>query len=172
MKTRLEVLGAQKGLKIQSTLELIDILTEQYSASQPSRSEQIKIPEHDEQLSNKKIDAIKSSLSKGIQQLKETHPDLKISAEIDTGSIVSELKTAISSEISEEIKTLSNSIVSQILKKMPSAPATNTGAPPPRSAGKISDARAPEVDVIEGGEKEKPKRPKLDDMLDNVIVSE
>lgn len=173
VKTRIEVLGAQKGLAINNTLALLERLSEQYGGNaQTSATEQIQIPENAQNLSNEKIDAIKSSLSKGIEQLKESHPDLKISAEIDTKSIVSELKSAISSEISKEIKTLSNSIVSQILKKMPAAPASNTSAPAPRSAGNISDDAAPEIDVVEGGEREKPKRPKLDDMLDNVIVSE
>ncbi len=42
----------------------------------------------------------------------------------------------------------------------------------PRYAGTISDADRPDIEIVEGGPREKPQRPKLDDMLDSVIVSE
>ena len=122
-------------------------------------------------LSNEKVEAIETSLSNGIQQLQEAHPNIKIPivAKIDTDSLVSEIKKVISSEISKEIKSLSDEIVSKILNNIPRGPMISSR---PRSTGVISDDGIPDIEIVEGKPGERPSRPKLDDMINSIIVSE
>ena len=117
------------------------------------------------------LESIKESLAKGIQRIQAAHPNIQVpvAAQIDTNEIVSELKQTISQEISKEIKNLSQDIVSKILSNLPTGTVSST---PLRSAGQISDIGTPSIEIVEGAPREKPKRPKLDDMLDSIIVSE
>ena len=173
IKSRVEVLGAQRRIDVSNIRYLLDKVKEKLIApSAPSAIETLEVPSEAMPLSSDRMTAIKASLSKGIQHLQEAHPNIQVPiAQIDTSSIVSELKEAISSEISKEIKALSNDIVSKILGKLPGG---SISSPRPMSAGYISEDYVPDIDVVAGGlaPGEKPKRPKLDDMLDSIIVSE
>ncbi|MHA1146941.1 MAG: hypothetical protein ACTSR8_01720 [Promethearchaeota archaeon] len=176
IKKQIQVLGAQRRLNISNTIALLDALGHVIKPEQQSAIETIKIPAEAKSLTNENIAAIKDSLSSGIQKLQSAHPDIQIPTfvpQIDTSSIISEIKSTISAEISKEIKSMSEDIVSKILKTIPvSAPAST---PQPRSAGNISDEGMPDIQIVEGSPLdpgEKPKRPKLDDMLDSIIVSE
>ncbi len=172
-KSRVEALGAQRRITVRNVVSLLKTFKSKLSgATKPSPVEELDVPVAAIPLSNEKVTAIKDSVSKGILQFQSAHPNLNVPvAHIDTSSIVSELKQAISEGISKEIRSVSDEIVAKILKNMPSGGLTTSR---PRSAGPISDEGAPDIEVVEGGlpPGEKPKRPKLDDMLDSVIVSE
>jgi hypothetical protein len=173
VKSRVEALGAQRRITVTNVVYLLETFKSKLSgATKLSAIETLDVPIPAIPLSDEKVTAIKASLSKGIQQLQAAHPNLHIPiVHIDTSSIVSELKQAISEGISKEIKSVSDEIVTKILRSMPSGGLTTSR---PRSAGHISDEGVPDIEVVEGGlpPGEKPKRPKLDDMLDSVIVSE
>ncbi len=174
IKGRAEVLGAQRKINMKNVVTLLETLKAAlFGPAEPSAVELVEVPKEAIPLSREKVTAIQASLSQGIQQLQAAHPNIQVPvAQIDTSAIVSEIKQAISAEISKEIKSVSDDIVSRILKSMPSGGFAPT--PAPRSAGHISDDGIPDIEVVEGGPApgEKPKRPKLDDMLDSVIVSE
>jgi len=173
IKGRVEALGAQRRINISNVRTLLDKVKQKLLGPMtPSAIETLEVPSDAMHLSSERMNAIKTSLSKGIQHLQEAHPNIQVPvAQIDTSSIVSELKEAISSEISKEIKSLSNDIVSKILGKLPTG---SISSPALRSAGPISETDIPDIDVVAGGlaPGEKPKRPKLDDMLNSIIVSE
>jgi len=172
IKTKIEVLAAQKGFKSNNILFLLNLIKERIKDSSGKVAAQtIKAPSDVVPLSKEKIEAIKDSLTKGIQSLQEAYPELQnpAVAQIDTSEIISELKEVISTEISKEVKSLSSDIVSKILSNLPRGGGMASG---PRYAGTISDADRPDIEIVEGGPREKPQRPKLDDMLDSVIVSE
>lgn len=172
VKGKIEVIAAQRRLDAKNTGYLLDLLINRLTNVEESVMETIKVPAEAIQLSDEKVNAIKDSLTKGIQQLQAAYPNIEIplTAKINTSEIVSELKEIISSEISKEIKSLSNDIVSKILRNLPSG--GGGGYSRPRSAGTISDEGMPDIEAVEGGPRERPQRPKLDDMLDSVIVSE
>ncbi len=172
VQNKIEVLAAQRRLSAKNIIFLLDLIKKKLEKPIDASSvELIQIPTKATPLSEEKVSAIKESLTKGIQLLQTAHPNVRIpvNAQIDTSEIISELKEVISSEISKEIKSLSTEIVSKILSSLPRGGGM---ASRPRSAGTISDEDMPEIEIIEGGPREKPKRPKLDDMLDSVIVSE
>ncbi len=173
VKGRVEALGAQRRINVSNVRILLDKVKHKLLGPiAPSTIESLEVPSESMPLSSDRMNAIKASLSKGIHHLQEAHPNIQVPvAQIDTSSIVSELKEAISSEISKEIKSLSNDIVSKILGKLPTG---SISSPTLRSAGPISETDIPDIDVIAGGlaPGEKPKRPKLDEMLDSIIVSE
>ncbi|MHA1291736.1 MAG: hypothetical protein ACTSQJ_03595 [Promethearchaeota archaeon] len=174
VKTKIEVMGAQRGIDVKNLIRLLEKLKTQIAKPiEESHIETIQIPSDAIPLSSEKINAIKASLSKSIQQIQSAHPNIQIpiSAQIDTSSIITELKAAISSEISREIKSLSQDIVSKILSSIPKGgPVVSSSGP--KYAGNISDEGVPDIEIVEGAPGEKPKRPKLDDMLDSIIVSE
>jgi hypothetical protein len=151
IKSKAEVLGAQRQIDMKNVLSLLDAFkTAIIGPIEPSAIEAVEIPREAIPLSHERVTAIQASLSKGIQQLQAAHPNLQIPvAQIDTTAIVSEIKQAISSEISKEIKSVSDDIVSRILKSMPSGGFAAT--PAPRSAGHISDEGIPDIEVVEGG---------------------
>ena len=171
IKGRIEVLMVQRGLNPASIMNLLETFKREIEREERGElvTEELIVPTGAKPLSEKTIQNIQQSLSKGIQQITAAYPNVQISAQIDTQNIVAELKEVITSEISKEIKSLSNDIISTILKNMPAGAAF--GAPAPRSAGQISDD-VPDIQVVEGGPREKPERPKLDDMLDSIIVCE
>ncbi len=173
IKDRVEVLGAQRRIEVKNIVYLLQNIKSKLSgAVKPSTIEKLEVPIEAIPLSNEKVNAIKVSLSKGISQFQAAHPSIQIPvAQIDTSSIVSELKKVISDNISKELKSVSDEIVVKILSGLPSGGFTTAR---PRSAGQISDEGVPDIEVVEGGlaPGEKPKRPKLDDMLDSIIVSE
>ncbi len=173
IKDRVEVLGAQRRIDVKNIVYLLQNIKSKLSgAIKPSTIEKLEMPLEAIPLSNEKVNAIKASLSKGISQFQAAHPNIQIPvAQIDTSSIVSELKKVISDNISKELKSVSDEIVAKILRGLPNGGFTTTR---PRSAGQISDEGVPDIEVVEGGlaPGEKPKRPKLDDMLDSIIVSE
>lgn len=173
IKDRVEVLGAQRRIDVKNIVYLLQNIKSKLSgAIKPSTIEKLEVPLEAIPLSNEKVNAIKASLSKGISQFQAAHPNIQIPvAQIDTSSIVSELKKVISDNISKELKSVSDEIVAKILRGLPNGGFTTTR---PRSAGQISDEGVPDIEVVEGGlaPGEKPKRPKLDDMLDSIIVSE
>ena len=116
-------------------------------------------------LSDDIITELRTVLKEGIQQLKSTRPEGALETPvIDAGAIISEIKSAIS----EEIKTISSEIVSQIVNKLPVGLPSGARA---RSGGVISDD-VPEIRIAAGAAGERAPRPKLDDMLDSIIVSE
>ncbi len=84
---------------------------------------------------------------------------------------ITEITKAISSEISKEIKSLSDSIVSRILSNI-SLGAVASAPVPLRSSSNISDDDVPDIEIVESEPQERPSRPKLDDMIDSIIVSE
>ncbi|TFF90243.1 MAG: hypothetical protein EU548_04015 [Promethearchaeota archaeon] len=176
IKKQIKVLGAQRKLDVQNTLHLLDQLIGAFKTEETSPVKTIDIPSGDKKLTEDQFNKIKSSLTHGIEKLQSAHPDIKISSsapQIDTNSIIKEIKTAISAEISREIRTLSDDIVSKIIRKIPAN--MPTGRSQPRSGGPISDDGVPDIQIAEGADLskgEKPKRPKLDDMLNNIIVSE
>ncbi len=178
VKTKMGVLGAQRSLDTNNINFLLDAMKEEIEPPKLARSQAVKVPKGSVPLSSEKVTEIKSSLTKGIQQLQAAHPNITVppsstipmvTAKIDTKDIVNEIRNLISTEISKEIKSLSNDIVTRILSSIPSG---GVAAPQARSGGPIVDDKAPSIQVVEGGPREKPKRPKLDDMLDSVIVSE
>ncbi|MHA1310313.1 MAG: hypothetical protein ACTSQO_05215 [Candidatus Helarchaeota archaeon] len=168
---KLEVLGVQRRLDVKNAIILLNKIKEQFKRKETEKSgaEMIEAPTKAIPLSDKMIQDIQLSLSKGIQQINNAYPNIQVSAQIDTKSIVSELKQAISSEISKEIKSLSNDIITNILKNIPSG--IDLSSARPRSGGQISDD-IPEIKIVEGAPREKAERPKLDDMLDSIIVCE
>ena len=173
VRNKIEVLGAQRRLDTANILSLLGkIKTSLLEMTKTPIPTAIEIPDETVPLSQDKVNEIQISLSQGIQQLQEKYPNIQIpiSATIDTTSIISELKDVISSEISKEIKSLSSEIVSKILSNLPSGGIAS--APRARSGGAISDDAIPDIEVVAGAPGEKPKRPKLDDMLDSIIVSE
>ena len=173
VKSRVETLGAQRRINVTNVVYLLETFKSKLSGTtKTSLVETLDVPITAIPLSNEKVTAIKDSISKGIHQFQAAHPNLQVPvAHIDTRTLVSELKQAISEGISKEIKSVSDEIVAKILRSMPSGGLTTSR---PRSAGYISDEGVPDIEVVEGGlpPGEKPKRPKLDDMLDSVIVSE
>ena len=173
VKSRVETLGAQRIINVTNVVYLLETFKSKLSGTtKTSLVETLDVPITAIPLSNEKVTAIKDSISKGIHQFQAAHPNLQVPvAHIDTRTLVSELKQAISEGISKEIKSVSDEIVAKILRSMPSGGLTTSR---PRSAGYISDEGVPDIEVVEGGlpPGEKPKRPKLDDMLDSVIVSE
>ncbi len=173
IKSKIEVLGAQRRFDTKNIIYLLETLKNMKIEKKKFISiEEIEVSSESVPLSDEKVNMIKTSLSQGIQQLHETYPNIQIpvTPQIDTSTIISELKEAIASEISKEIKSLSSEIVSKILSSLPSVPVVATSRP--RSGGVISDDDIPEIELIEGGPQEKPQRPKLDDMIDSIIVSE
>jgi len=173
-KNKIEALGAQRRIDVKGVIFLLNNVREKIiGPSIPTAVETLEVPSEVVPLSSERMNAIKASLTKGIQHLQAAHPNIQvpITAQIDTASIVSELKEVISSEISKEIKSLSDDIVSKILGSIPTG---SISSPRPRSAGFISDEGVPDIEVVDGGASpgERPRRPKLDEMLDSVIVSE
>ncbi|MBD3229645.1 MAG: hypothetical protein GF329_15800 [Candidatus Lokiarchaeota archaeon] len=169
---KVEVLGGQRRIDVKNITTLLNSIKEVFkeiSSEQMPRTEKIKPIAGAKPLSNEMVQNIQSSLSQGIQRISEQYPNIQVDANIDTKSIVSELKQAISSEISKEIKSMSNEIITSIIDKIPSG--VSVQSPRARSGGQIMD-EAPDIQIVEGTSGEKPERPKLDDMLDSVIVSE
>jgi hypothetical protein len=164
---KLEVLGAQRRIDINNPKILLDTIKNEFKEAAIPAVSSVKIPAEAKAISNEMLENIQNSLSQGIQYISDAYPNIKVDAQIDTKSIVSELKEVISSEISKEIKSLSSNLVTEILKNIPSG----ISSPRPRSGGQISDD-IPEIRVVEGAPREKPERPKLDDMLDSIIVCE
>lgn len=82
----------------------------------------------------------------------------------DTSTLVTELKQFISSSI----KTLSQEIVTNLSKYTSAAPRTQV-----RGSSHRFDENAPEIKIVGSVDPdEKPKRPKLSDVLDSIVVSE
>ena len=82
----------------------------------------------------------------------------------DTSTLVTELKQFISSSI----KTLSQEIVSNLSKYTMAAPRTQV-----RGSSHRFDENTPEIKIVGSVDPdEKPKRPKLSDVLDSIVVSE
>ncbi len=173
-RTYLETLAAQRNLSITHILNLIEILKNYIQrrlqgVSEPKPPQQviqIPAPGQSIHLTDNIIQELKTVLIEGIQQLKSDQGEgSKEKPMIDTSAIVSEIKNIIS----EEIKTISSEIVSQIINKLPvGLPATSR----PHSGGTISDD-VPDIKVVgPASPGERAPRPKLDDMLDSIIVSE
>ncbi|MHA1264580.1 MAG: hypothetical protein ACTSRS_05015 [Candidatus Helarchaeota archaeon] len=165
----LETLAAQRNLKIDSILKIIDKIKQKIAAVIPTPSTSVRTvpaPSQSLHLSDDIITELKTVLKEGIQQLKSAQPGGSPEApQIDASKIVSEIKNVIS----EEIKTISSEIVSQIVSKLPvGLPASGPRA---RSGGTISDD-VPDIKVVAAAPGERAPRPKLDDMLDSIIVSE
>lgn len=168
-KNLLESLAAQRNLTIDSILKLIEKMTRQVSVVTTPKVTQgiVRIPPPGEsvRLSDDLIGELKTMLTDGIQQLRSTQPGGGKAPAIDANAIVSELKNVIS----EEIKTISSEIVSQIVSKLPvGLPASGPRA---HSGGTISDD-VPDIKVVAAAPGERAARPKLADMLDSIIVSE
>jgi len=168
----LETLGAQRNLSITQIINLIDKLIETVQPKLRVHTEsmgqviQIPAPEQSVHLSDNIISELRTILKDGITQLKSTRPGTAAETPVfDSGAILSEIKNVISAEI----KSISSEIVSQIVNKLP------VGLPSaarPHSGGAISDD-APEIRVVgPGAGGDKSPRPKLDDMLGSIIVSE
>lgn len=168
----LETLAAQRGLSVSQILSLIEALSQHLhpkpTAKPAAASPVTKVaaPSKPIHLSQDVIGELRNVLKEGIQQLKGSQPGGVANAPIiDTGAIVSEIKNYISGEI----KAISSEIANQIMNKMP------VGLPSasrPHSGGTISDD-APLVQAVgPAGPEDRQKRPKLDDMLDSIIVSE
>jgi len=168
-KGMLESLAAQRGLSIEQTINVIDkLIKEVQEKVAPGAVEhvvQVPAPSQSVRLSDDIIGELRTVLKEGIQQLKTTQPGGMAEAPvIDAGAIITELK----SMISDEIKTISSEIVSQIVSKLPVG---LPSGPRAHSGGTISDA-VPDIKVVAGAIGERAARPKLDDMLDSIIVSE
>ena len=169
----LETLGAQRNLPINQIVSLTDKLIEviqpklrvKGDAGVAKQIISIPTPTQSVQLSDNVITELRTILKEGIQQLKSTRPGAEKEAPmVDTTKIMSEIKNMIS----EEIKSISSEIVSQIVNKLPVG---LPSSPRASSGGQISD-NAPEIKVVAadgGGERQ--ARPKLSDMLNSVIVS-
>lgn len=170
----LESLGAQRNLSITQILTLIGKVNSQIeykikgpSVAEPARGAiSVPAPAQSLHLSGNIIQELRTVLKDGLQQLKSASPGAStVAPAIDTSAIVSEIKSVIS----KEIKSISSEIVSQIINKLPVGLPSQSRA---RSGGSISDD-VPEIRITAaaaGGERE--ARPKLDDMLDSIIVSE
>ncbi|MFX1293614.1 MAG: hypothetical protein ACFFD2_01960 [Promethearchaeota archaeon] len=169
----LETLGAQRNISISQILSLIEKL---FAVIQPKlkvkgeikevgTAIQVPAPDQSFHLSDNIINELRTILKDGIQQLKSSNPESSQNTHLfDTSMIVSEIKDVIS----KEIKSISSEIVSQILNKMPvGLPSTSRA----RSGGIISDD-TPEIKVVAAAAGERQPRPKLDDMIDSIIVSE
>jgi hypothetical protein len=118
-------------------------------------------------LSDNIITELRTVLKEGIQQLKAARPEgAQATPLINTNTILAEIKQLIS----QEIKTVSSEIVSQIINKLP---AGLPSGPRAHSGGAISDD-VPEIKMVGpgAGDGERQRRPKLDDMIDAIIVSE
>ena len=173
VQAKIEVLCAQRTINPTNVISLFSKVKSNFSEEKEEEVlESLETSKDVIPLSNEKIEDIKSSLSHGIQQLQQSHPNIQIpiNAQIDTSALISEITQAVSVEISREIKSLSDNLVSKILS---SIPRTIASAPSrPRSGGTISDEGVPDIEIVEGGPQERPSRPKLDDMIDSIIVSE
>ncbi|MHA1147772.1 MAG: hypothetical protein ACTSR8_05965 [Promethearchaeota archaeon] len=171
IQKKTKVLGAQRRIDVKNALLLINRIKQNIQKDEQKSGIETLPPPQTLILSNEKLESIKESLAKGIQRIQAAHPNIQMPVipQIDTNKLVSELKATISQEINKELKNLSKDLVSNILKKLPSG---TVSSPPLRSAGQISDFDKPNIEVIQGAPTEKPKRPKLDDMLDSIIVSE
>ncbi|MHA1378319.1 MAG: hypothetical protein ACTSRG_08045 [Candidatus Helarchaeota archaeon] len=172
-KNRLEALAAQRGLSIKELLALIEKAEDSIKTKKVIKKEVIptqqvtKIPAPNQPLglSDNVISELKNILYDGIQQLKSGQKgSSEATPVIDTSSIVNEIKNAIS----EELRSISSEIISQIINKLPaSLPAT----PRAHSGGSISDD-VPDIQVVAAAPGERQQRPKLDDMIDSIVVSE
>ena len=174
IQEKIEVLCAQRSIETTNVIYLFSKVKSIFSEEKEEEVlESLEISKDVTPLSNEKIEDIKSSLSQGIQQLQQSHPNIQIpiNAQIDTTALISEITQAISVEISREIKSLSDNLVSKILASIPRT--TIASAPSRlRSSGTISDDDVPDIEIVEGGPQDRPSRPKLDDMIDSIIVSE
>jgi len=169
IKTRIKEMGLKRSVDTKNTLILIDTLTTALKGvEKTSGLEKVQIPQKAGKLSTDKLDAVMKSI-KQLQAAKPSSAQIP-TAQLDTQGIISELKSAFSSEISKEIKSLSQDIIVKLLSKLPSGGFGS--AAPLRSAGHISDAGRPEIEIVGNVPGERPKRPKLDDMLDSIVVSE
>ena len=169
IKDRIKEMGLKRSVDTKNTLSLIDTLKIAIKGvEQTPGLEKVLVPQKSGKLSSDKLDAV----MKSIKQLQAAKPaNIQVpSAQIDTQGIISELKQAFSSEITKEIKSLSQDIIVKLLSKLPSGGFGSSA--PLRSAGHISDAGRPEIEIVGNIPGERPKRPKLDDMLDSIIVSE
>ncbi len=173
-KNLLETLAAQRSLSMTQAVSLIQKLLEAIQEKIPGRkdaealSQVIKLPAPSQSLnlSDGVVDELRTMLKEGIQQLRSTRTEAGGEAQpVDTTSIVAEVKKIIS----EEIKTVSSEIVSQILNKLPVG--LPTSGPRAHSGGAITDD-VPDIKVVAAAPGEKVERPKLDDMLDSIIVSD
>lgn len=169
-KGRLEALAAQRGLEINNILNLIEIVkktiqTKPLIKQQIGQVTKIPAPQTPIGLSDNVIKELKHILYDGIQQLKSTKEGSSGQAPvIDTSGIVNEIRNAIA----EELRSISSEIVNQIINKLPvGLPAT----PRAHSGGTISDD-APDIQVVAAAPGERQQRPKLDDMIDSIVVSE
>lgn len=174
VKNKIEVLCAQRGIETININYLFSIVRNcVIEESEEKKVEEVEVFGEKETLSSEKIEEIRDSLTRGIQQLQQAYPNIQIpiGAQIDTSALVSEITQAISSEISKEIKSLSDDIVSKIINRIPRATVASASLQP-RSAGTIYDDGVPEIEIVEGAPQERPSRPKLDDMIDSIIVSE
>ena len=174
VKNKIEVLCAQRGIETININYLFSIVRNcVIEESEEKKVEEVEVFGEKEPLSGEKIEEIRDSLSRGIQQLQQAYPNIQIpiGAQIDTSALVSEITQAISSEISKEIKSLSDDIVTKIINRIPRATVASASLQP-RSAGTIYDDGVPEIEIVEGVPQERPSRPKLDDMIDSIIVSE
>jgi hypothetical protein len=169
----LETLSVQRKLSIDHILSLIEKLNKAMQSKKPikgktkhvSQVQRIAAPTQSLHLSNDAISELRTILTEGIQQLKSAKGGASGDAPlIDTSSIVSEIK----SMISQEIKSISSEIVSQLLNKMP---AGLPASPRAHSGGTISDD-VPDIQVVAAAPGEKQARPKLDDMIDSIVVCE
>ncbi len=166
----LETLAAQRSLSIDTVQILINKLNQKIKGVLEPRpathATQVHAPTESMHLSDNIIGELRTVLTEGIQQLKSAQGgESGEKPVIDTTSIISEIKNVIS----EEIKTISSEIVTQIVNKLPVG---LPSGPRARSGGSISDD-VPDIKIAEGpvaGERQ--PRPKLDDMLDSIIVSE
>ncbi|NVM52505.1 MAG: hypothetical protein HWN66_02295 [Candidatus Helarchaeota archaeon] len=169
----LETLGAQRNIPIKPILNLIEKIVQ--IVQQQSRVEiepdlasqviKLPVPSQSVHLSDNIITELRTVLKEGIQQLRSSQPQSTQEAPvIDTNTIISEIKNVIS----EEIKTISSEIVSQIVNKLPVGLPSGARA---RSGGAISDD-VPDIKIVAAAPGERAPRPKLDDMLDSIIVSE
>ncbi|MHA1359990.1 MAG: hypothetical protein ACTSRC_17875 [Candidatus Helarchaeota archaeon] len=166
----LETLAAQRNLSIDTVQALIEKLVQKIRGvlePQPSiQATQVPAPSQSMHLSDNIIGELRNVLTEGIQQLKSAQGGgAGEKPVIDTSSIISEIKNVIS----EEIKTISSEIVTQIVNKLPVG---LPSGPRAHSGGAISDD-VPDIKIAAGpATGERQPRPKLDDMLDSIIVSE
>ncbi|MFX0139098.1 MAG: hypothetical protein ACFFDN_35985 [Candidatus Hodarchaeota archaeon] len=169
----LETLSVQRRLSINHILSLIEKLNQAIQSKKQVKGEiksvsqvkRIPAPAQSLHLSNDAIGELRKILTDGIQQLKSAKGISSGDAPvIDTSSIVSEIKNMIS----QEIKSISSEIVTQILNKMP---AGLPSSPRAHSGGAISDD-VPDIQVVAAAPGERQTRPKLDDMIDSIVVCE
>jgi len=170
IKARIKEMGLKRSLDVKNPITLIDMIKSAIEGVGKSTGlELVRIPAAPTavgSLSSDKLDA----LVKSIKQLQANQPNVKVpAAQVDTAGLISELKSAFSSELNREIKSLSRDIVIKLLSKLPTGVGSST---PLRSAGHISDADRPAIEIVGAVKGEKPKRPKLDDMLDSIVVSD